>query len=265
MHPILMEIGSFPLYTYGLILALAISSGLAMAGYLAHRRGWPALEVVDIGLWSTLIGLVGARLGFILQRPELFRDNWWQVLNFRAGGITIIGALIFGNLALILLCRRYRFSPWFCVDIYAAPLLWGMALGRVGCIMQGCCAGKICDPQVLWAFTYPVTSKLAGVPRYPSQLYELLLDLGLMAFCLWLAPRARFQGQVFWSAVGGYGLIRLVVEFFREGALWGPLTLAQWVSLALVLAALVGVCGGWGKPPLVSPPAPKPEEEGQAS
>ena len=115
MHPILMEIGSFPLYTYGLILALAISSGLAMAGYLAHRRGWPALEVVDIGLWSTLIGLVGARLGFILQRPELFRDNWWQVLNFRAGGITIIGALIFGNLALILLCRRYRFSPWFCL------------------------------------------------------------------------------------------------------------------------------------------------------
>lgn len=262
MHPILFQIGNFPIYTYGLILALAISSGLGWAGYLAAKRGWDFLDIADIGLWAVIIGLIGARLGYIIQRPETFADNWWNIFNFRTGGITIIGAIIFGNLALALLCRRYKLSPWFCVDIYTAPLLWGMAWGRLGCVAQGCCAGKVCSSSLLWAIHYPANSALGALPRHPSQIYELLLDLLLMAFCLWFFnKKAKFQGQTFWVGVGGYALIRFCTEFFRDGKILGCFSLAQWFCLAMLIVALLGVRGIFGKAALAVPPVKDTEKE----
>ncbi|MGM9999089.1 MAG: prolipoprotein diacylglyceryl transferase [Candidatus Bruticola sp.] len=263
MHSVLFQIGSFPIYTYGLILAVAISSGLVFAGYLAHKRGLDPFDMVDIGLLSVIVGLLGARFGYVIQHPETFSHNLFSILNFRLGGITIIGGIIFGYLALAFFCRRYKLSPWLCVDLYTAPLLWGMAVGRLGCIAQGCCPGKVCAPEVLGAMHYPLGSPLGTAPRYPSQVYELLLDLILMAFCLWFfCKKNKFQGQTFWLGVSGYSIIRFIVEFFRDSRMCGYFSLAQWVCLAMFIVAALGAYGVFGKTKLVSceQPANKPED-----
>ena len=254
MHAILFTIGNFPIYTYGLCLAIAISACLTFAGLLAHKRGWNGFNIVDIGLWSIIIGILGARLGFVLQNWSFYSANPMQILNFRAGGITIIGGLVFGYSALFFLCRRYKYSACFCADVYAAPALLGMAIGRLGCVMQGCCAGRVCDPSVWGAIVYPASANLGTLPRYPSQVYELLLDLVLMVVCLYSFKKAKFQGQTFWLSFGGYGMIRFITEFFREGHNVGLFTLAQWFCLIFFVVGICGFCGLFGRRPLDLPP-----------
>lgn len=248
MHPILFSIGSFPVHTYGAILALAISLGLAFAGWLGHRKGYDGFEIADIGLWSAIIGILGARFCYVIQYADHYISEPWQVFNFRAGGITIIGAIIFGNLALVWMCRRYKLSPRLCLDLYAAPLLFGMALGRLGCLMEGCCAGKRCADDFIFGVVYPAAAHLGSFHRYPVQIYELLLDLVLMGVCLWLLKKQRFQGQTFWAMIAGYGLIRFTTEFFRDSRIISVFSLAQWVCLLIFAVGLCGVLGRFGRP-----------------
>lgn len=250
MHRILFSIGDFPIYTYGACLAVAMTCGLIMAGLLARRHGRDGLDIIDIGLISTVIGIIGARIGFVLQNLHTYMQDPMAVFNLRSGGITVIGAIIFGNLSLAVMCRLHKLSKWFCLDIYAAPLLLGMALGRIGCIMQGCCYGKVCSPDVLGAIVYPAEIGLGSAPRYPTPIYEMILDLILMAVCLFHMKRSSFQGQTFWISVSGYSLIRFITEFSREGSVNVSLSLAQWVCLGAFLLTIPGVFGAFGRPPL---------------
>ena len=261
MHPILFELGNFPIYTYGFILAWAITIGLFLVFYLAEKRGLNGWDAVDIVLWGTVIGILGARFGYIIQRPAYFIEHWGEILNFRSGGITIIGAIIFGNITFVVLSKRYKIPTWLCLDINTAPILLGMAIGRIGCLMHGCCYGKICSASLWWAIHYPANSPLGDAPRHPSQIYELLLDLILMSACLWFFKRANFQGQVFWLGITGYAAIRFFTEFFRDSCLYGPFSLAQWFCLAAFVLALLGFLGVYGRPKLVSYPQADPDEQ----
>ncbi|MBQ7502909.1 prolipoprotein diacylglyceryl transferase [bacterium] len=264
MHPILFSIGNFPVHTYGAILALAISLGLTFAGWLGHKKGYDGFEIADIGLWSAIIGILGARFCYVIQYADHYFSQPLEILNFRAGGITIIGALIFGNLALVWLCRKYKLSPWLCLDLYAAPLLLGMALGRLGCLMEGCCYGKKCADTFFFGIVYPAAAQLGAFHRHPVQIYELLLDLILMGVCLWFLKRQKFQGQTFWALFAGYGLIRFTTEFFRESRMLSVFSLAQWVCLLIFAVGLCGVLGRFGRPALAAP-SEEDKSEGAAA
>ncbi|MGI5843358.1 MAG: prolipoprotein diacylglyceryl transferase [Candidatus Xenobium sp.] len=246
MHPVLFRLGDFPLYTYGLIMAIAFLVGGLLTIYLGTRRGYEPIFTSDVVLWSILIGLLGARVAFALQNLDDYLQDPLLFLNFRRGGIAIQGGMLGGFGTAAWLFARRAGSARDGLDILAAPALLGMALGRVGCVMHGCCYGKVC--QVPWGLVYPEATGLGSLPRHPVQFYEMGLDLILMGFVLWVFLQARFAGQAFWVSFGGYGLIRLLTEFFREGAMTGPMTLAQWVSLLFLAVGVLGVLGLWGRP-----------------
>lgn len=253
MHPILFTIGGFTLYTYGLLLALAFYLSGRWALYLARRLGYSEPAVEASLTWCILWGVVGSRLGFVLQFPDHYLHQPLQVLNLREGGLTVMGGILLTVAIEWFRFRRKSKSVLNLFDFWAGPLLVGMAFGRLGCLAQGCCFGSLTD--LPWGITYPATTllsagSLAG-PRHPSQLYEMLADLVLLSLVTRQLFRLRFAGQNFYTFMLGYGIIRFLDELFREQeGLLGALTIYQWTSLAMMAFGVIGLQGVFGRKPV---------------
>jgi phosphatidylglycerol:prolipoprotein diacylglycerol transferase len=126
-------------------------------------------------------------------------------------------------------------------DGFALPLLVGQAIGRLGCLFEGCCYGTPWDGP--WAVT------LHGTARHPVQLYEACLDLLLAAWLFAQRDRGWPAGHAFRRAVVGYALVRTVLDPLRADGrqMWGPLSLVQWVCL--LFAGIVAVRMWWREDP----------------
>jgi phosphatidylglycerol:prolipoprotein diacylglycerol transferase len=152
--------------------------------------------------------------------------------------------LIGASIAFVLYTRWKKLPPWKLADVVAPSLALGYAIGRIGCLLNGCCYGRECD--LPWAITFPPESRGAppGVPRHPTQLYDSLLSLGWSVVLAWLFRRKKFDGQIFAIYLIGYALLRSLVEVFRgdypQRYLGGWATPAQVVSMG-ILAAGVGL------------------------
>lgn len=204
----------------GLALLLPSSSRHVRSG---SRRVYALLQLV------TLVGaIVGAKLAFLagdLLWP-FARVSLEQVLF---SGRSITGGLLGGFLAAELTkpLLRYRELP---NDWFAAKLPLSIAVGRVGCVLAGCCRGVPGD--------YPVAMVYAdGIPRFPAQLCELAFQLVAFGVCLALFRRGALRGRVFAAYLIAYGLFRFAIEAMREtekvGALSGA-SVYQLLALALV-------------------------------
>ncbi len=249
MHAVLVSIGGFTIYTYGLMLAIAIITGMALAVKMGKLRGCDPYFVTNTTFWLVVIGMAGARLAFICQHLDFYLTEPMQIFNLRAGGISIQGGMAFGFAAVAYCFYKEKIHPMGGLDVFAAPVILGMAIGRIGCVFQGCCVGKPCD--LPWALVYPASAHVGIMPRHPVQIYELIMDLVLMAVLIKVYKKASFSGQTFWLAIAGYGVIRFISEIFRESRFWGPLTIAQWFALLFVVVGVLGLSGLYGRPPVV--------------
>ncbi|HXJ75249.1 MAG TPA: prolipoprotein diacylglyceryl transferase family protein, partial [Candidatus Dormibacteraeota bacterium] len=113
-------------------------------------------------------------------------------------------------------------------------------LGRIGCLMNGCCFGRPTD--LPWAIRFPADHETHGVPVHPTQLYDALLSLALYLTLAWLYRRKRFDGQIFAAYLVAYALLRSLVEAFRGDypvRYLGIATPAHLVSLLILLAGIV--------------------------
>ncbi|MBI3929404.1 MAG: prolipoprotein diacylglyceryl transferase [Armatimonadetes bacterium] len=251
MHPILIDVFGFPIYSYGAMLLLSFALSIALAVHLCKRYGNPSGPVIELSLWAILMGILGSRLGYVLQNLPYYMDHPVSIINLREGGMTIITGVILAAVALVWYFRKRDVPVMNVLDVLSGPTLVGMGVGRLGCLLHGCCYGRLCEAS--WGITYPVGSLGAGVPggpRYPVPLMEMGLDFLLLALVLWYLPRSRFAGQTFWLTFGGYAIIRFAVEFFREGGLLGPFSLAQWTSVLFLLVSVLGFAGIFGKQPI---------------
>ena len=188
MHPDLIHIGSFALPSYGLMMAL----GFLAALWLLRRRA-PAFGIApdaasDVGIWLLLSGLVGAKLLLVVVEWPHYVSSWNGVKDLaRAGGVFyggLLGAIV--GTAIVL---RKREIPFFTFADNAAPsIAIGQALGRVGCLLAGCCWGRECD--LPWAITFSDPKAAAnvgvplGIPLHPTQIYEAVGTLVLCALLL---------------------------------------------------------------------------------
>lgn len=246
MHPILFEIGHWPVYAYGVLLAIAYLAALQLAVVRARRAGLDAARIMDLGIYLIIAALAGAKLMLVVVDFAYFRENPRELLSLvRAGGVFyggLIGAFAVG----LVLVRRYRLPVWASADMYAPGIALGHVIGRLGCFLAGCCYGT--PTSRAWGVTFTDVAAAAnvgtpiGVPLHPTQLYdagaELLILLALLAF----ERRGRpFPGRTFWLYILLYAISRFVVEIFRgdpRGMVAG-LSTSQFVSLLLLPVALV--------------------------
>lgn len=254
MHPVLIKPFGFAIYSYSFVLILSFILSMWLALYLGRKRT-PSVNseyVQEMAMWAIIWGLVGSRLGWVVQNPELYLQNPLAVFNLREGGMTILGGILLPSFVIYLTCRRRGIDPRNVLDSFAAPLLLGMALGRIGCVLHGCCYGDSCPADFPLAMTYPEGPAMPVGPRYPAQLFEAVADFVWMGFIIWYTPRIRFAGQAFWAVLGGYGIIRFLNEFVRADGrelVAGGMTVAQLVALGMAFLGLFGWLGGFGKHP----------------
>ena len=246
MHPILFEVGSWPVYSYGVLLALAYLAGLQLAVVRARRAGLDPARVMDLGIYLIIAALVGAKLALVIVDFDYFRTRPAELLSLvRAGGV-FYGGLILAVLVGLWLVRRYRLPVWSTADMYAPGIALGHVVGRFGCLLAGCCYGRPTDLPWGIVFTSPVAAANVGTPLgtalHPTQLYDAGAEL-LILIALLLTERRgrRFPGRTFWLYLLLYAISRYIIEIYRgddRGMVMGFST-SQFVSILMVPLAIV--------------------------
>src|SRR5262249_43725737 len=142
MHPILFQIGSWPVYSYGVLLALAYLAGLQLAVVRARRAGVDSARIMDLGIYLIIAALVGAKLMLILVEWDYFRAQPRELLSLARTGGVFYGGFIAAFLTAAWLVRRYKLKLWPTADLMAPGIALGHVIGRFGCLLAGCCYGR---------------------------------------------------------------------------------------------------------------------------
>ena len=238
MLPKLIQIGSFYLPTYGVLVAAAFLTALWMAGKLGRMQGLSRDAIMNLGVYCALAGIVGAKLFMIVLDPY-YRKNPAQIFTMstlQSAGIWYGGFIL--ALVFAFFYMRKEGLPFLTTcDVFAPGLAIGHAIGRLGCFAAGCCYGK--PTNLPWAVTYTnpdANGAPLGVPLHPTQLYEAVLEGLICLFLYQRAKRPHKEGSIIALYLILSGIARFFVEFVRAhdeaNPLGGPLTLEQWISLA---------------------------------
>ncbi|MEO7002331.1 MAG: prolipoprotein diacylglyceryl transferase family protein, partial [Ktedonobacterales bacterium] len=239
-----------------------------------RRMGIGEDQAWGLFLWTAIAGLVGGRLYFVIQQPDLVQHYLLQPINIIAvwnGGMAFFGAIFLGSAALFVLGPRYGFDRFLAIDAGALFAAIGQIFGRFGNIINGdilgmqagaavnipaniCahspCIAYVSDPHILpWAVVYLNTHSFAiqGIPYQPAPVYEILLNVIMLAI-LWplrfTLPRLR-AGLFFTLYAFMYGLSQLIVFFFRGSEPITPFLgvnifkQAQWTGIVVMLLCIL--------------------------
>jgi phosphatidylglycerol---prolipoprotein diacylglyceryl transferase len=308
VHPTLFTLLDYSVSSYMLLIAVGFIFATAMGAVWVRRVGQNPDVIVDLGLCAVVTGLVGARLlhvfadGYFWDYVHLCTDpsrvawpvlrseclgrldglwdaqaavchpkqaDCWAWAQVWGGGLTFYGGFAAATLAAWWLFRRDRFPFWKGVDMGGMMVPIGLGLGRLGCLMVGCCFGRTCERP--WALHFPAHSpasewqfreKLldtpfaAALPVHPTQIYESFLALSIAAITiLYVQGRKRYDGQVFVVFLVLYALGRFCIEFWRsdDRGGWLFLSTSQWIGVIMLgCAAAIHFGRGLRRPRLDS-------------
>jgi len=244
MYPVLIQLGTFELRSYGIIVALSFFLGLWLSTKEAKRRGLDPGLIQDFALYALVGGIIGARIYFVLfSNPAYFLQKPWEIVAIWHGGIGIIGALLGGLVTALWYCRRKKLSFWRFADTLAPGVALGQAAGVIACLLNGDSYGKPTD--LAWAITYTDPRAMAplNVPLHPVEIYEMAIYL--LVFLIVWQTRKKYQtnGFAFLTYLAGYGAARVSVEFFRGSPAifaW-DIPAAQVFGVALILISIAGL------------------------
>lgn len=236
MFPFL-HFGSLAIPTYYLVISVTVCFALVWLKIRLRESPLPDTIAMDLSLVLMIASFVGARLFHVLyENPEVYLATPARVFYFWDGGFVFYGgALLSALCAVIYLRKKDPENFWSYFDLFAPVLAISYALGRIGCLLAGCCYGRTCE--LPWS--------IAG--RHPTALYATFWEMGVVMILLGLESQnsplkrsEKLQGSVFFVWMILHGLGRLVMEAFRDdfrGPTWG-LSVSSWISIAIVALGL---------------------------
>lgn len=241
---------TIPIYSYGFMVMTGFAAAILVASYRAERVGIDRNVILDLGLWTMLAGIVGARVFHMIQFHEHYAgQSFFSFFEVWKGGLVFYGGLVGGAAAGILFLRLRNLSVRRMADVIAPTIALGVAFARFGCFLNGCCYGRACDPDFFLAIQDPKTLEPSTI--HPTQLYSSL-DAFLIFVIVTLYGAATFRrrahGEVFLAFVILYAVGRFVMESFRNDT--GPVfgtggTIAQVISVAALAAAVPAFAWLW--------------------
>ncbi len=247
MHPVLFSIGDFELHLYGVLIALGTILAVAIATKWGKEEGFDKDLFTDLGFWSIVAAVAGARLEYLRVNWSAFANaDLATMLNVRDGGLVFYGGFIGTLVAFAIILGRKKVKPLKVLDILAPMVPFGLVFGRMGCFFAGCCYGM--ETDLPWGIEFPVVEHSrapSGVHLHPTQLYAVGYSAALFGFLYWVRQRKVFDGQVILSFLTIYPVLRSLNEVVRGDlqrgyVIEGVLTNAQTISLAIALVAAVG-------------------------
>ena len=234
-NPVAISIGPISVHWYGLMYLAGFVVGLLLGQYRARRpdSGWKPEEISDILFYIAIGTIIGGRLGYVLfYNASFYLANPLEAVAIWDGGMSFHGGLLGVILAMWFYGRKTGRSILQVSDFISPLVPTALFFGRVGNFVNQELWGRAAD--VPWAVLF--STKPDG-PRHPSQLYEAGLEGVILFIVVWCySAKPRASGRVSGLFVGGYGVFRFFVEFFREpDAHLGPVLL-NWMSMGQLLS-----------------------------
>ena len=252
IDPIAVALGPLAIRWYSLAYIVGLVAAWRYCRRLAGRppNAIDPDQFDDFLLWATLGVVLGGRLGYVLfYKPAFFLANPLEILVIWQGGMSFHGGAAGVILAIILFARKRGISWLSLGDLVACAVPIGLFLGRLANFVNGELYGRAAD--VPWAMVFPRDPE--QIPRHPSQLYEAGLEGIVLFLLLYLLVRRGWlerPGAIGGAFLAGYGLARIIVEFFRQpdahlGFLLGFTTMGQVLSLPLIIAGVILIAWGY--------------------
>jgi phosphatidylglycerol:prolipoprotein diacylglycerol transferase len=257
-----------PIHWYGVGYAVAFLVGIWLVLPYGRRLGISEKEQSDFFFWAIVVGLIGGRLYFVLQQPNLvdYLTQPWRIIAVWQGGMAFFGAIIAACSALAVVAWRKGISVWLALDGGALFAGFPQAIGRIGNVVNGDILGP--ESNLPWATRYTSPRTFAphvGVPYQPAGFYELLVAVAIGFAVLWIM-RTRFApGTAIISYIAIYALSQFGLFFVRatEPTIAFGLKQAQLTSLVMLLVVVPGLLmlrrrfpDGWARGNTDSPERP---------
>ncbi len=217
IDPVLLRIGHFAIRWYGVMIALGVLAALQVALSEARRKGIPEDHIYSGSAWAILGGLLGARLFHVVDNWSYYATRPGEILTLQQSGLAVYGAIFGGVIAVLVFAIWRRLSFWRLADTAAFGVPLGQAIGRVGCLINGCNYGL---PTTLpWGVVWTSPEAMVpatGVAYHPAQAYDLLWALAVFGLLWGLRARFRVDGQAFLAYIALYSAGRFWISFLRE-------------------------------------------------
>ncbi|MFA6350003.1 MAG: prolipoprotein diacylglyceryl transferase [Candidatus Omnitrophota bacterium] len=220
MHPIICQIGPFTIFSYGLALAAAFIISVFLASEQARRNNIDPNIIYNISFIGFIFGIAGARIFYVLSNIGYYSKNIQEVFMLAHGGLSVFGGLILGIAAAVAYLKIKKLSVYLVFDTLMPFLALGQAIGRIGCLLNGCCYGATVIPVQIYAS------------------FSLLVVFMLLRF---IQDRPHALGTVFYAYLFFYSFERFSIEFLRSDnpRILFSLTLFQLLCIPVFIISLI--------------------------
>jgi phosphatidylglycerol---prolipoprotein diacylglyceryl transferase len=233
MHPTICTIGPFTIYSYGLMLVLAFITSASLLVGRAKQQNIDAETIFNFCFAVFVSGVVGARVFYVLQNLGYYFKTPLEIIMLQHGGLSWFGGLMLGSITGIIYLKKKKLPVYRTLDFLIPYVALAQAIGRIGCLLNGCCFGKESETAGIYFEAHKAV-------LIPTQIYS---SLGLLAIYLvlrFMQNKPRPKGEIFFTYLLLYSIKRFTIEFWRadnEAVFYG-LTLFQALSIFLFAVSI---------------------------
>lgn len=240
---------------YGIIIALGMLLGLIYVVREAKRTSQNEENYWDLATMLLIFSVIGARLYYVVFYWDLFKDDWLSILNIRNGGLAIYGGVLAGIITVFAFSRKKKLSFWKMADTLTLGLLIGQIIGRFGNFTNREVFGGYTEG--LFAMQLPlsmvrqrdISADIAEhiiegtnyIQVHPTFLYESMWNLALFLFICVYKKKKKFEGEIFYIYLIGYGIGRAWIEGIRTDQLLLPVIGLPVSQVLAVILAVIGI------------------------
>nr|WP_298478220.1 prolipoprotein diacylglyceryl transferase [uncultured Oribacterium sp.] len=253
-----ISIFGFPIAFYGMIIGCGMLLGLFVATKEYVRSGYKADDIQDFALWVIVLGIIGARIYYVIFEWDYYSKHLLEIPNIRQGGLAIYGGVLMALFTCIVYTKKKKLDFFPMADAGVLGLILGQAIGRWGNFFNAEAFGGYTDSLLAMRIKESIVNPaminenvrshilllddISYIQVHPTFLYESVWNLCVFFFLLWFSKRKKFKGQVFLLYLGLYGFGRFFIEGLRADSLmlFGTgIAVSQALSLVLVLASVI--------------------------
>lgn len=242
MFPILFETDSFIIYSYGFFSTLAVLVSFLIYQYLLRKSNLDFLKYYFLFFGLVFFGLIGSKIAYLVEHKMWEIEKWYRLFYFWESGLSSLGGVLLSLIFLFVFINLYSMPLWKTLDIVSISFIFGLSVGKLGCLSRGCCYGKPTSSFI--GIIFPPKAYGAapvGIPLWPTQLIEFIgyLIIGLFSCHLW--KKKVKNGVVFNIIIILYPSFRFFVEFFRGSTSTLPGIGLTWNQIVCFLLLITGL------------------------
>ncbi len=243
----IIQLGPIHIYTYGFMQFLAFIAGIFLSVKRAKKYEIDKNVIFDLAFWILIGGIAGGRIWYIIEHFSFYQNNLASIFYVWEGGLVISCGLLLGFITGFVYIKKNKLSFLELADIVSPAILLGIAIGRIGCFLNGCCYGMESDKLGIIfhdrSYCQLPTEVPSGIKVIPTQIYSSVSAFFFTVFLLLLDKRKKYYGETFSWLLVFYGVHRFSIDFLRfyegKATLLKFITLSQALSIILILTGII--------------------------